>query len=177
MAKVSFSSLKLKANTEVKTIDYNNITIEVSQYLSVNDKYDLINVVLQNSLEEGIYNSMRMDMYFHLYLVFMYTNLTFTEKQKEDASKLYDLLKGNGLMDTIISAIPELEYETLYTYLEDMEKRFTKYRGTFTSFLQSVIADLPTQAEAAAQIVNDFDPEKFKNVIDFAKAANGGRNI
>ena len=46
MAKVSFSSLKLKANTEVKTIDYNNITIEVSQYLSVNDKYDLINVVL-----------------------------------------------------------------------------------------------------------------------------------
>ena len=26
-------------------------------------------------------------------------------------------------------------------------------------------------------IVNTFDPEKFQNVLDFAKAANGGREI
>ena len=33
------------------------------------------------------------------------------------------------------------------------------------------------QAEAAMKIVNDFDPEKFGAVTDFAKALNGGRPI
>ena len=30
---------------------------------------------------------------------------------------------------------------------------------------------------AAAKIVDEFDPEKFQQVIDFATAANGGRPI
>ena len=54
--------------------------------------------------------------------------------------------------------------------LEELENRAT-------AFLTKVIQDLPKNAEAAAKIVDEFDPEKFQQVIDFATAANGGRPI
>ena len=54
--------------------------------------------------------------------------------------------------------------------LEELENRAT-------AFLTKVIRDLPADAEAAAKIVDEFDPEKFQKVIDFATAANGGRPI
>ena len=37
MAKVSYSSLKLKLNTNVKTFNFNGSEIEVLQYLPVED--------------------------------------------------------------------------------------------------------------------------------------------
>ena len=49
MAKISYSSLKLKKNTEVNKITYEDKEIEVLQYLSFKDKMDLIEITLQKS--------------------------------------------------------------------------------------------------------------------------------
>ena len=45
------------------------------------------------------------------------------------------------------------------------------------SILSTFVTDLPEQANAALKIVNEFDPQKFGAVTDFAKALNGGRSI
>ena len=79
--KVSYANLKLKVDTSVDTFDFNNQTIEVLKYLPIEDKYDLIMITLQKAEEDGIYNDIKLDMYFHLNLVYMYTNLSFTETQ------------------------------------------------------------------------------------------------
>ena len=52
-----------------------------------------------------------------------------------------------------------------------------EFNTTFAAVVKSIINDLPAQAEAMQNIVNTFDPEKYQAVIDFAKAANGGRAI
>ena len=116
-------------------------------------------------------------MYFHLYLVYLYTNLSLTDKQKEDEFKIYNNLKSNGLMDLVINAIPEEEYNMLYNYLVEESNKRMKAMRSAVGLIQSIINDLPAQAQAAADIVNSFDQEKYQNVIDFAKAANGGRDI
>ena len=177
MAKVSFTNLKLKINTDVTNFDFNGNNIEVLNYLPVDDKYSLISIALQNAEENGIFNPLKLDMFFHLYLVFMYTNITFTEKQKENPSKLYDSLKSSGLLDKVLEAISESEYDILYTYLEELVVSMEEKNKTVVSLLEKVITDLPAQAEAAMNIVNNFDPTKFQNVIDFAQAANGGRSL
>lgn len=177
MAKVTYASLKLKTNTETVEIKYNDTDITVLQYLPFSDKYSLIMSAVQSAFENGIYNPLKLDMFFHLYLVYLYTNISFTDKQREDEAKLYDTLKSTGLMDEIIKVIPESEYTTLYTYLEEVTKYQTKYNRSVVSLVQSLINDLPTQAQAAMDIVNSFDKEKFQNVIEFAQAANGGRAI
>ena len=90
MAKVSYASLKLKTNTEVTTVDFNDTKIEILKYLPVSDKYDLIMATLSKAAEDVLYNPLKVDMYFHLHLVYMYTNISFTDKQREDELKLYD---------------------------------------------------------------------------------------
>ena len=102
--KVSYANLKLKTQDNVKTFKFQDNEIEVLQYLPIEDKCALVNIILQNTQQEsGLYDHIRVDMYFHLYLVYMYRNLNFTEKQKENEDKIYDALTSNGLMDLIIS--------------------------------------------------------------------------
>ena len=43
--------------------------------------------------------------------------------------------------------------------------------------ISEVVQTLPERAEQMSQIVDNFYKEKFQEVIKFAKAANGGRNI
>ena len=52
-----------------------------------------------------------------------------------------------------------------------------QYRNSATSLIRSIINDLPANAQAAADIVSTFDKDKYQEVINFATAANGGRNI
>ena len=177
MTKITYSSLKLKIKDEVKNIDFNGNQIEIKQYLPIEDKIDLVDIVLQNSKEDNIYNPIKMDMYFHLYLVYLYTNITFTEKQKEDESKLYDILNSNGLIDIIIENLPENEYDYLLDLLSEKENILLNYNTTAAAIISNIINDLPKNAQMMADIMQNFNPEQFQNVINFAKAANGGRDI
>ena len=177
MAKVSYANLKMKLNQTYETFDFNGHTMEVINYLPVEDKYDLIMATLQKSEEDGIYNPLKLDIYFHLHLVYMYTNLSFTDKQRENETKLYDVLKSNGFMDLLLQYIPADEYNELQYYIEKYVKDNLKYKNTAGAVLQSVINDLPANAQAAMDIVNSFDKEKYQAVVDFANAANGGRHF
>lgn len=177
MGKVSYTNLKLQINTDVKICDFKNQKIEVLQYASIKDKYDLIMIALQKSLEDGIYNPIKIDTYFHLGLVYVYSNLNITDKQREDEFKLYDTLASNGLIDEIINLIPEEEYTTLQNYMDELIKYSMKYKNTAVSLFRSIIEDLPKNAQAAKEIVDNFDKDNFKEVIEFARAANGNRPI
>ena len=177
MAKVSYANLKLKPNTNVSTFDFCGHEVEVLNYLPINDKYDFVMITLQKAEENGIYNPLLLDMYFHLHLVYMYTNLSFTDKQKENETKIYDTLESNGFFEKFYEVFDENEYADLMSYIEEIIDMTLTYRNTAGAVLQSIIQDLPKNAQAAADIVQNFDPTKFQSVIDFATAANGGRNI
>ena len=177
MGKVSYANMKLKVKNEVKTFKFQNNDIEVIQYLSSEDKYSLINITLQKSLEDGFYNPLKLDVYFHLHLVYMYTDISFTEKQKEDEFKIFDTLKNNGFIDLMLENIPEDEYNYLLKIMEETIEKNEKYKNTVAGIMSKLIDDLPTNAQAAMDIVNNFDEDKFQAVKDFARAANGGREI
>lgn len=177
MGKVSYAGLKLKTKHDVKTFDFCGNEIEVSQYLDAENKYDLLMITLQEAEEDGIYNAFKLDVYFHLNLVYMYTNLSFTDKQKENGLKLYDALKSNGFIDQMLENMDESEYDDLLKNLEDIISNTMTYRNTAGAVLQSLIQDLPKNAAAAKEIVDSFDKEKYQEVIQFAQVANGGRNI
>lgn len=177
MAKVSYAGLKLKVNDEVKTFTWEDKEIEVKQYLPISDKYDLIMVALQKAKEGEIYNPIKLDMYFHLNLVYLYTNLYFTDKQKEDEEKIFDTIVSSGLLAKIMENMAEDEFQDLWDKMTEYMNNELKYTTTAAALVRGIISDLPTQAQAAMDIVNNFDPDKFQAVKDFAKAANGGREI
>ena len=170
MAKVTFTSLKLKVKDDIKTVDLGDKILEVKQYLPAEDKYDLIMITLQESKESGVYNQFKMDMFFHLNLVFMYSNIQFTDKQKEDLVKLYDLLESNGIISAVVAAIPEEEYNYLFDAMNDIAEAYSKYDNSFAGVVNNFMVNMPINAAETAKIVESFDPEKYGEVINFAKS-------
>ena len=65
MSKVSYLNLKLKTDTSTETIDWNNNSIEIKQYLPIEEKYNLVMVTLQEAKESNIYNPLKIDLFFH----------------------------------------------------------------------------------------------------------------
>lgn len=172
MAKITYASLKLKTNTDVKTVDFNGNKIEVLQYLPITEKYDLVSIVLQETKEDNLYSPIRLDMLFHLFLIFSYTNITFTEKQKEDLPKLYDTLLSSGLLDIVLAAIPDEEYAVLNDYIEDYMTQDMEYNTTASAMVQNLIAAIPENMDKITRVVNGFDINKFNELINFAKHTN-----
>ena len=43
--------------------------------------------------------------------------------------------------------------------------------------ISNIINTLPEKAQEAVDALNNFDPDKYKMVQEFAKSANGGRDI
>lgn len=177
MAKVSYANLKLKTKEDIKEFDFNGSKIEVLQYLPLQDKIDLIDITCQKAREDRLYSPIKIDAYFHLHLVYLYTNLTFTEKQREDEYKLYDCLMSNGLIDGVLMNMNKKEYEFLLDLLNQKIEDELKYNTTAAAIVNQLITDLPKNAEAVQQIVDNFDPKKYQAVVDFATAANGGRPV
>lgn len=142
MAKVAFSKLGLKEKKEVKTITINNVQIEVKQYLPINNKIDIITNVINNTQDQNNFpNPVKIEVLATLELIFAYTNLSFTEKQKEDVAKLYDLLDSNGVINEIIEAIPEEEYCFLIESLDDTIDAVYSYRNSVLGILEQVSKD------------------------------------
>ena len=52
MAKVSFSKMALKIDSNIKTINFNDFEIVVKQYLPINEKLELISSVVNSSSED-----------------------------------------------------------------------------------------------------------------------------
>lgn len=175
--KVSYSSLKLKINKDVETFQFEDSTIEVFKYLSIKDKNDLVAITIQKSIEDNLCNPVKLDMYFHLHLVYLMTNINFTDKQKEDEEKIYDSLRSSGLLDEILKHMDSSEYDELCNYLQETIEGRIHYQHSFAGISSKIINDLPKNANAAMEIVNNFDKEQFSEVVKFAEAANGGRPI
>ena len=172
---MKYSDLNLHINQDIIIAGKDDTEIEVLSYLPIEDKIDLIDIVLQNSLENGLYNELKIDMYFNLYLIYMYTNLEFTDEERADEYKLYNELESNGIITSVIGAIEE--YDTLFHYLNVAKENRMKYNNSFAGIFSMFVQDMPRNAEAMSEIVDNFDKEKYKEVIDFARYANGGRPI
>ena len=67
--------------------------------------------------------------------------VSFTEKQKEDLVKLYDLLEENGIFDIIIQAIPQVEYNSIIDGVQSCSEAIYTYKNSVMGILEDVVAD------------------------------------
>ena len=143
MAKVAFTKLSLKKKEEIKTIEINGQIIEVKQYLPVNEKLALISNVINNAIiqDNSFKNPVKVEVYGTLEIIYAYTNITFTEKQKEDAAKLYDLLEENGVISAIMEVIPENEYNFIIDGIEDSIDSYYAFQVSALGILERITSD------------------------------------
>lgn len=142
MAKVSFSKLNLKVNQDIKTIIFNNQNIEVKQYLPINEKLELISNVINASHDDNNFaNPVKVSVFTTLEIMYAYTNINFTDKQKEDPTKLYDMLVSSGLIAAVVNTIPEAEYHEVLCGVSDSIDAIYTYRNSVMGILEQVSQD------------------------------------
>lgn len=166
---VPYNSLKIENNLEKKEIIFNNIKILVNQYITSKDGYDLLMSTLEKSKEDGYYNPFIMDIIFHLNIVYVFTNITFTEEERQDELALYDKLQNSGLIDLILENIPENIYRELLNNLDLIAAKNEAYSISAAGFVTAILEELPKRTKEVKEIIEQFDPEKFSNLFAFAK--------
>ena len=174
MVKIAFSKLGLTKDKldEFQTVEFNDQTVEVKQYLPIAEKAELISRVLNNSVDDdaGYYNNLKLDMWLALEIVYAYSNINFTEKQKSDPMKLYDLLSSNKLLNLIIGLVPESEFYYLTKVTHELATAIYTYRNSALGILDSIGRDYSNLNLDATEIQKKLaDPENLtllKNVVE-----------
>jgi hypothetical protein len=142
MAKISFNKLTpiKSVDPTIVTIGENEITVE--RYLPMADKAAFVERVLNAVIDDtGFINPMRLDVMFHIELIKTYTNISITDKMMENAGKTYDLLEINNILNTIIDAIPETEYQNVLAYVEGIIERIVTFNHSFVGSMRTMLKD------------------------------------
>lgn len=142
MAKISFNKLGLNKQDEIKTITLGENVIEVKQYLSVAQKGEIINHIVNNSIDDNnYYNPCKVMFFTDVELVLNYTNIGFTEKQKEAIDKPFDLMYENGLIAQIIELIPIEERVYITKAVADVIHSQYEYKNSARGILDAMATD------------------------------------
>ena len=170
MAKLAFSKLGLKLNNQVTNIYYNEQEIEVKQYISVNDKLKLISDIINKTIDEHNFcNPVKVKVYLLIGIIENYTNISFTEKQKEDIVKLYDLIQSNGLFDKILEVIPAEEFNDLLNSTWDSIDAIYTYNNSAMGILDNITNNYDKtelNADKLIEELNNMDTDLLKNVLN-----------
>ena len=171
MAKIPFSKLKCKINEEIKTISFNDETIEVKQYLPIQDKLTLVGRVVEfaHDQDHNYSNPIKADVFRDLEIIFNYTNISFTDKQKEDIPKLYDQLLSSGLMTIVMATVPETELQGIRLGVAASITSIYQYQNSILGILDTIGNDYSSLSLDAGEIQKKIaDPnnlELLKNIL------------
>lgn len=163
--KVSFEKLKNKElPLKIKALQLNGETIEVKEYLPVNDKLNLITAVLQQVAqnEYPFVNPVQMDVYTTLEILYAYSSIEFTEEEKADPAALYDELEKYDIANRVIALIPATEYKFLIEGIEKTIYAYYNYRNSIKGILQDATTDYKNLDLDATKIKDEIaDPENL----------------
>lgn len=152
---VSFVDLDLKISNITKDVKIGDKHIKVKQYLPTEEKVDIATKVLNYSLDANSFrNDIKFDIYFSLEVLYHYTNLFFSEDDKEDVQKLYDILSQNKVFDSVFSAIPEKELLKLKGYCSSIVDNYYQYKNSALGIFEQIANDY-SNLELDAQKIQD----------------------
>ncbi len=164
MAKIPASRLKLKKDIAFSTIKWQDVAIDVTHYLPIEEKINVVQNVINNSLDDNdFYNPMKIHLFLTLEIMYSYTNISFTEKMKENPLKLYDSIVHSGLLDRVLEKIPEDEIVLLKNSIDETIKSIYTYKNSVMGILDRVSTDYNNLNLDASEIQKKLaDPENME---------------
>jgi hypothetical protein len=175
MAKVPFSKFQASMNIDIHELKYFNksgeeIKYEVKSYLPFKDKLDLVSKIINQSIDDnGFYNPMRVKMYMTLEIVYAYTNLSFTDKMKEDPFKLYDILTSTDIYKQIIDVIKSEDIDEIEDNVWESIESIYNYKNSVMGILDNITTDYSNldlnASEIQKKLADPSNMELLKNIL------------
>ncbi len=167
MAKVTFTKLGLKPNTEIKTINWNDQVIEVKQYLPMAEVLQLITEILNDTIDDNYYyNTCKLHIYTTIEIILAYTNITVTDKQKKDILKLFDLF-ASGLGELILNAIPQEQIDFICENSLNILDAIYKHKSSALGIVEAITTDYSALSLDASALQSQIaDPNNLALLKD-----------
>ena len=162
MAKAYFGKLDLTKNTDIKTFTWNEQVIEVKQYLSIQEKTNLIVKILNEAIDEKVryYVPWRLEVFFTLNLFFAYTNVSITDKQIEDVGKVYDMLISSGIYDEFINNMDIKELNFINYQIDNVIDKMDAYANSAYGILENINEEYGDVQEGVQKLLTDISESK-----------------
>lgn len=160
MKEIAFNTMGIQPNIGIKEIDFKDMVLEVRTYLPINDKTQFIQFVVNGALDEmtGTFSPLRTEVYFAIAICRWYAGITFTEEDLVNVAVVYDALETNGVIDAIMSEIPEEEMGFISSLVEETTKDIARYNSSAAGIIQSMSSDASGLDTQITQIL-----DKIKN--------------
>ena len=175
---MKFKELNIKdVEPTISNIDINGQKVAVYDVIPAQDQFNLIMATVDKAKQKNIYNPYLVELYLTIHLVSMHTDVEFDEEDWSDPLALYDKIKNSGLFDAVVAHIPK---EAIENYLNFIDRVITAKETTDLSFVATInnyLEEFPKLMEQASDIVQNFDPEKYQNIVSIAETVNGNRPI
>lgn len=174
MAKLSLNKLGLHKmpTVEKETFKFNEQEIEVIQYLPINEKIDLIQRIVNASLdtEEKFINPCKVNVYMYVEIILAYSNITLTETQKKDLNKVYDAFCVSNFIGYFRAHMDDREWDYVTNSVWEILDNIVKYRNSALGIMETISQDYSNLDLDATEIQQKLaDPDNMsllKTVVD-----------
>lgn len=138
MAKIAYGKLKLQEKSQPVEREWEGNTIEVKEYLPIEELIELVQDIVNSSVDEnGYYNPMKINIFLTVKTFFAYTNISITEKQLENIFKVYDALK----VSEIYQIVPIEAYREVHGYVSELIRSIYEYKNSVYGILDGISED------------------------------------
>lgn len=161
-----FKDFNLKVVKNYTTITFNNKEIKVAQYLSIDEKIALIDIALQKSMINGMIHPGALLKYYTLGLVYMYSDIVFTDEDRADEANLYDTLVTTGLLNKILAEIPIKEKDECDKLLNDTKIAIEKHKVSAVGIIETLIQVLSNEVPNIMEQLAQLTPEQAKATLE-----------
>lgn len=173
MAKVSLSKLLDKKEIETKTLTIKDQTIEVTQYLPIEKKVELLTEVGAAAIGNKWVNPMLLDSLFVTKVIEYYTNIKLSETQKKDHGKTFDAIVINGIKDAVMDLIPNTEIVVLQKWLREMADNIIRYNNSALGIMENLANNYDETKFNVEDLAKTLDSPQFKEIIKTVTDENG----
>ncbi|MBO5426594.1 MAG: hypothetical protein J6A25_13880 [Lachnospiraceae bacterium] len=171
MSKIILPLLNNTNIIETKEVTLNENTFLVKTYLPMEEKINLIETVMQNSIEFNFVNPLKVETYFNAFMAIKYTNIDFSE-YLEDIANLYDLVNRAGIIQAIVDNANE-DYNELWDYCQSFINKYENYQNSLYGVVSQIISDIPEKLGSAMDELARLDMSKLQNVFQEISETGG----
>jgi len=154
-----------------KEIEVGKLKIKVKQFLSTEEKKNLLEMVMQKADGGTVMTDLITSAVFEVYLILKYTDLEISDEDKADILALYDSLEKDGIIKAVIDAMPAKDYSDLLELLSRMVDDYTVYRNSARGFIDKFLAFAPDATDKFNKALESLDLDKMENVVSIAKSS------
>lgn len=171
MAKISLTKITPIKDRGVKSFNIDNTSVEVNQYLSMEDKSKLLLSILNYVLDtNGLSSPLREEIYTTLFIIKFYTNINLTDTMINNGAKTYDLLSINGIIDQVYNTIPEEELNFVLDMIHESISDSMTYRMSMAGMIDNASttqgSEIKDINELTEQLQKITDSEVLKDVLN-----------